>query len=901
MTPSRRSRFVDRLYALLLRAYPRRFRARFAREMTDAVQSDHAQARERGLPALTTFWTRTTAEAVYFGLAERQGPAEPRPSRWAIDWRDAYRSLRATPVVTIVAMLSLGLGIGANTTLFSILNSLVLKTLPVRDPDRLVVIADGSWTNPIWEEIRDRRVFHDAFAWSAASVNLSSTGESDQVPGVYASGEMFDVLGVHPIIGRAFSRADDSRTGGPYGPVAVVSEGFWQRRYGGRADILGQGLTVNGLRYAIVGVTPKGFFGPDVGRAAEVFLPIGDIALEAGSSARLDARSNWWLEIMARLAPGQTIEQATAALRRAQPAIRLAAMPQDWPTRQKATFLTDPFALVPAANGESELRTSYRRPLEVLLAVVGSVLLIACANIANLLLARAAARQREFSLRLALGASRARLARLLLTESAMLAATGALLGLAFARWGGALLVHQLSGRETVMLDLSPDWRVLAFTAGLAVVTVVLFGLAPAIGVAQLDATEALKQQGRGLVGERRGALRSVLVIGQVALSLALVLAAALFLRTFASLTRSNLGFDPTDLLVINVNASKVSAETMPTRLATLLEDVQAVPGVARAALSALTPVSGSGWNTIIEPPPYGPEGSVRRRLSWVNAVSPGWFATYGIHLLQGRDIDTRDTSNAPAVVVVDETFAHKFLAGKAVLGAELHAALGPGANPTLTVIGEVTPSVYRSARAGDEPVMYLPLAQPPAGSPSALKALNLSVRSSGEAAAFAPAVSRAIRQAIPEAAFSVRLMDDQLGGTVRQERLLAILGGFFGGLALLLAALGLYGVTSYSVNRQRAEIGIRMALGADRAGIIRRVVGRVVLLLAIGAACGSALCVWASKFIAQLLFGVTPRDPLMMAGATAVLLGAALAAAWLPARRAGSMDPAKILREGSEG
>jgi predicted permease len=888
---------TERLYALLLWVYPKRFRARFEREMRESVRADHAQMREKGTGAVTAFWTRTAAEAVYFGIAERRGgPAHPphRASRWAFDWRDAYRSLRATPVVTVVAVLSLALGIGANTALFSILDSLLLKSLPVRAPEELVVIDGGSWTNPIWEQIRDRHVFYQSFAWWAASMNLATAGETDNVPGVYASGGMFEVLGVRPAIGRLFTAADDGRTGGADGPVAVISDGFWQRRFGGTANAIGQRLTVNGLGYTIIGVTPPGFFGPDVGRDAEIFVPIGDVALERGNTGMLDGRSNWWLEIMGRLGPGQSIGQATDALRRLQPAIRLAALPQDWPAKEQATFFTEVLSLVPAANGKSAVRTKYAHPLQIILAVVGAVLVIACANIANLLLARATARQQELSLRLALGASRARVARLLLAESAILSGAGAVIGLAFAAWGSALLVHQLSGREAVVLDLTPDWRVLAFTAGLAIVTALLFGLAPAVGVARLEPNEVLKQQGRSVIGERRVGLRSALVIGQVALSLALVMGAALFLRTFAALTTAALGFEPESLILAPVNASRVPAGSAETRFENLIETVQSVPGVTVAALSEITPPGNSGWNTIIEPPPFSPEGSQRQRLSWVNAVSPRWFAAYGIHLLAGRDVAAHDVASALPVAVVNQRFAKKFLAGGPVVGAQVHAGIFGPTIKTYTVVGLVNDAVYRSARAGFEPTIYFPLAQV-----DFPKSLALAVRTTGGSpAALASSVARAVRQSMPEAAFSIRLMTDQLGATTQQERLIAMLAGFFGGLALLLAALGLYGVTSYSVNRQRAEIGIRMALGADRGGVLRMIIGRVVWLVAAGVVVGGGLSIWAAKFIATLLFSVTPRDPLTFVVATAVLFAAALIAGWLPARRAASIDPARVLREG---
>jgi putative ABC transport system permease protein len=893
-----RPSLAERLYALLLRVYPKRFRARFEEEMRESVRVDLEQSRTKGVGARTAFLTQTAAEAVYFGIAERRGsPAQPphRASRWAFDWRDAYRSLRATPVVTAVAVISLALGIGANTALFSLLNSLMLKSLPVQAPEQLVVIDGGSWTNPIWEQIRDRHVFHQAFAWWATQMNLSDRGEADDVSGVFASGGLFDVLGVHAVLGRTFTAADDDRTGGPNGPVAVITDGFWQRRFGGARDVIGRRLEVNGLVYTIIGVTPKGFFGPDIGRAADIFVPIGDIALERGNTGMLDGRSNWWLEIMARLAPGESMVAATENLQRMQPAIRLAAMPDDWPAKMQADFLgpTEPLKLVPAANGESDLRRSYTQPLVIILVVVGAVLIIACANIANLLLARATARRRELSLRLALGASRARVARQLLAESAILSAAGAVLGLAFAQWGSALLVRQLSGRAAVVLDLSPDWRVLTFTGGVAVLTALLFGLAPALGVAHLEPNEALKEHGRGVIGDRRFGLRNTLVVGQVALSLVLVLGGALFLRTFTSLTTAALGFDPRPMMVLDVNASRVPSGAIQQRFADLLDTVRAVPGIAAAALAEITPMGGSGWNTLVDPPPGQPAVPNKKRLSWVNAVSPAWFTTYGMHVLAGRDVDPRDVAGAPAVAVVNEEFARRFLGGTPVVGAEVRTEQGP-TTKTYTVVGVVNDSVYKSARAGFEPVIYFPLAQM-----SVPKSLTLAVRvAGGSPAGLAASVGRAVARAMPEAGFTEHLMTDQLGQAVKQERLVAMLAGFFGGLALLLAALGLYGVTSYSVNRQRGEIGIRMALGADRGGVLRMIIGRVVWLVAVGVVLGGALSVWASKFIARLLFNVTPRDPLTFAAATVVLFAAALIAGWLPARRAASIDPAEVLREG---
>jgi predicted permease len=538
---------ADRIYAGLLRAYPRRFRARFGPAMREVFVVDRAEAARRGRRALVQFWTITVVEALWYGAVERcsranRWPLERSPmthrriamrSAFTLDWRDACRALRATPVVTAIALLSLALGIGANTALFSILNGLVLKPLPVHEPDRLVFLEDGSWTNPIWEAIRSRetQLFDGAFAWSAERFNMADHGVTDFVDGAYVSGRMFDVLGIQAARGRTLTAADDRRDGGPSGPVVVISHGFWQRRFGGAADVVGRRISLESLPFTVVGVVPAGFFGPDVGRSCDVYVPIGDEALIRGKESYLDGRATWWLNVMARLKPGQSVDQANAILRSVQPQIRGATQPVEI----EHGYLSDPLTLSASAGGRSPLRTRYQQPLAILLVVVGAVLLIACANIANLLLARATARRRELVVRLALGASRGRLARLLFVESVILAAGGAILGMIFARMCGALLVRQLTtATNTVVLDTSPDWRVLAFTSCVTVLTALIFGLAPALGVTRVAPNEALKEQSRSVSGDRRFGLRNALVVIQVALSLALVVAAGLFVRTFSS-------------------------------------------------------------------------------------------------------------------------------------------------------------------------------------------------------------------------------------------------------------------------------------------------------------------------------------------------------------------------------
>ncbi|MGB2715214.1 MAG: ABC transporter permease [Vicinamibacterales bacterium] len=814
------------------------------------------------------------------------------------DIRDAFRSLLATPVVTAVAVLSLALGIGANTAIFSILDSLMLRTLPVQQPEELVIIDRGSWTNPIWEAIRDRQgAFAGAAAWSSTRFNLAQGGQTEMVDGIWASGDFFHVLATSAMLGRTFGRDDDRRGGGPDGPVAVISYNFWQRRFGGAADVIGQPLMVERVTYTIIGVTPPEFFGTEVGRKFEVAIPIGTEPLVRGKETSLDRRSNWWLSIVIRLKPGQTMDTATAALRGMQPQIREATMPQDWPEQYKKTYLNEGFILIPAATGSSGLRRRYQQPLTAIMVVVALVLLIACANIANLLLARANARRHELSVRVALGASKFRIARQLLTESLVLSGAGALIGLLFARWGSDLLVKQLSSStNTVFLDMRLDWRVLGFTAVVAIATAVLFGVAPALRATGVQPNEALKEQGRGVIGERFG-LGNLLVVVQVALSVVLVVAAGLFVRTFSSLANVNLGFEHKPILVANVNAQRLQLDPLqrPDLFERMRDAALTVPGVTDAAVSAVTPVSGSTWNNVIEIPgaPSSPE---RERMTNINVLTPTWFRTMGTRLLAGRDFTDRDLAASPAVAIVNEAFARKYFGGENPIGRRVILRSGPSREPiSRDIVGYAEDAVYRSLREPVPPTMYLPLAQQTDGPSS----MGVSVRAAGGSPALlTKSVAAALTGVNKDIAITFRLLSEQVNASLIQERVVAILSGFFGGLALLLAALGLYGVTSYAVSRRRTEIGIRMALGAAPGGVVRMVLRRVALLVGAGVIAGTGVSLWASRFVATLLYGLQPRDPATLVGAALVLSMIGALAGWVPARRAARIDPARVLREG---
>jgi predicted permease len=647
-------------------------------------------------------------------------------------------------------------------------------------------------------------------------------------------------------------------------------------------------------------VLPPDFVGPVAGRSFDVAVPFGTEPLVRGLGTELDARSTWWLDILARLRPGQTIGEATRALRGVQPQIRAATTPEHWTGDLRERYLSEPFTLVPAATGVSHVRSRYRQPLLAMMAVVGLVLLIACANIANLQLARAHARRHELSLRQALGASRSRVARQLLAESLLLAAIGSVAGLVFARWASGLLVAQLSTfEETIALDLSIDWRVLVFTAAVAVATALFFGLAPALRAGRLDALDALTEGGRGAGGVTRRRAGDPLIVVQVACSLVLVVCAGLFTRTFITLARLDPGFDPDPVLLVAVDAqhSRVQPADRPALLDRARAAAASVPGVARAAASLITPVGGRGWNDLIQPT-AGTNLSERERLAWFNAVSPGWFATYRTTLLSGRDFDGRDARGAPPVAIVNQAYARRFLRGANPVGDRVRLAPEPDRTISeMQVVGLVEDAAHRSLRDPMAPVVYVPLAQSANPNTSSV-VISVQAARGLPPAMLARGVAQAIARVDTDLSLQFLPLREQVDAGLVRERLMAMLSAFFGGLALLLSGIGLYGIASTAVSLRRTEIGIRMALGANSLGVQRMVIARVALLVGAGLALGTAVSLWAARFIASLLFGLEPRDPATLAAATAALFAVALFAAWLPARRASRVDPAAVLREG---
>ena len=808
------------------------------------------------------------------------------------DIRYALRALRASPAFALVTIASLGLGIGANTAIFSLINAVVLRTLPVSHPEELLQVTmgdseeSGVFTNPLWEQIRDRQgVFSGVFAYGDHEFNLTSGGEVRRASGNWVSGDYFSTLGVRPALGRLLARADDAPG---CTPVAVLGHGFWQSEFGGSPQVVGKTIALDRKPHVVVGVTDPSFFGVHVGESPQVFVPL---CLRPG----LEARSNWFLYVIGRPNPGVTPAQVTAHLKTIAPTAYASTVP-DWGVAEKADYVTRSLGSRPVATGLSTVRRQYQRALGVLMVVVGLVLLIACANVANLLLARAAVRGREMAIRLAIGAARRRLVRQLLTESVLLAGLGAIVGVLFARWGSALLVHTLAqGSFPVFLDLTVDGRVLGFTLAVAVATGVLFGLAPAWRSTRIDPQMALKANGRGIAGgHSRFTIGKVLVVGQIALSLVLVIGAGLLLGSFRKLTTFDPGFQREGVLIVSVslrNAGYAQGEFGGVRR-DLLERFRALPGVVAAGAADITPISGSSWNDIIHVDGFVPN-SEDDSQSYFNEVTDGYFAAMGTPLLAGRDFDARDRPTGQRVAIVNEAMARKFFHGASPLGKSYRVTMHDSLGPPVEIIGVVKDAKYKRLREDPIPTIYLAMSQAERVGP----VTNYELRAAGAASSLIPAVKRMVAGVNPAIALQLTTLSQQVESSLTRERLLARLSGFFGALALLLATVGLYGTLSYSVARRRNEIGIRIALGAARGRVVRLVLGEVTRIVALGIALGAVAALTATRWVESFLYGLTPSDPTTIIGAVVVLATVALAAGALPAWRAARVDPISALRE----
>jgi putative ABC transport system permease protein len=822
------------------------------------------------------------------------------------DLRLAIRALRATPIVTVVAALSLTLGIGANTAIFSLVNSLLLRPLPVKEPERLVMLStghdrnDSQFSYTLFEQVRHLEQFDGAVAWNAGgTLTLGDGADTQPVVDQFVSGEYFSTLGVRATIGRTLTPADDVPGGGPDGLVAMISYRLWQTRFSGAANIVGARITLERKPVTVVGVIPPEFFGLIVGRTFDVALPIRQQPLLSQSAPLTDDLV--WLRITLRMKPMQSLEETTAALRAVQPQIRAGAMPKDG--QDARTFLKDPLVLVPAGSRMTPLRQRFERPLVTILMVVALVLVIACANIANLMLARFAARRHELSIRVALGASRWRLARQFLVESLVLASIGTTTGIVLGVWASRAIVSQLSTPASpVVLSSSIDWRVLTFTAAAMVMTTVIAGATPALHAAGVPPIDALKEQGRSMIGASGGHASRGLIVAQVALSLVLVVAAGLFVRTFERLQGASLGFDRDRVLVVTVATPTVPATERRVAYQRLVRAAADVPGVAVAGGSFNPPIVGTLIGEFVVSEPGVPPPPEAEHISQVGETSPGWFSAYGTAVRAGRDFDDRDTLTSPPVMLVNESFVRRFLPNQDPVGKPMTVTFrmppfGDVLLGTKTIVGVVGDSVYRAIRDPRRPTIYFAMAQ----RPGRLLFANffIAVRASaGSPLLLTRSLTAALTAVNPDLTLTFRGLSDQVNDSLAQDRVVAMLSGFFGALALLLAALGLYGVTAYAVSRRRTEIGIRMALGAAPSAIARLVLVRVSWLVGLGVLVGAGLSVWASTFVASLLYGLEPRDPTTLIVAIAMLAAVAALAAWLPAWRASRLDPSEALREG---
>lgn len=818
------------------------------------------------------------------------------------------RALRADPGFAFAAIGSLALGIGANTAIFSILNAVMLRSLPVEDPQRLVQLEsggnghfEGSYTNPIWEQIRDhQRAFTGVLAYSGNRFDLASGGESRFADGIWVSGDFFRVLGVPAMQGRVITPLDDRHGCGSDGPVAVISYGFWKGHFAGDPNIIGRIFSIDRHPFQIVGVTPSWFTGLETDHVYDFAIPIGCEPLLHTDQSDLEARSSWWLQIVGRLQPGETLQQSQARMNAIAPEVYRATVPANFSSDMQSEYQRTTFKLQPAATGFSDTRDQYRIALYTLMAVVGLVLLIACANVANLLLARSAARQREISIRLAVGAGRNRIVRQLLTESVFLSIASAAAGLLLALWGSRLLVHLLSTTNSeVQIDVAPDAHVLAFTTGVAILTAVLFGLAPALRASCIHPNQALKESARGTIsGTSRLDPGKALVTLQVVLSLVLLVAAGLFLGTLRNLLTSDLGFNTHNVLLVNASEpqTKISSSQRLPLFARILERLREIPGVRSVSSSSSTPIRNWFWNEDVYPEGYTAK-SENDALVYFNRVSPGYFQTLETPLLAGRDFSRSDNLVSPKVMIISESTARQFFGSANPIGKtiSLDAPRLQHGNKQdrYEVIGIAKDIKYGKIDESPLKTGYVAAAQDPEPRPE----IQFEIRSDISLNSLTPAVRTAITKVSREVSLEFRSFQMQVSDSLLQPRLVALLSAFFGLLALLLAMVGLYGLTSYGVARRRGEIGIRIALGAKRSSVIWLMLRGVILTLALGTAIGIAVCLLAGRFVTKLLYGLQPGNPETLVLSAIVLAVSATIAGYLPARRASRLDPMAALRE----
>jgi putative ABC transport system permease protein len=825
--------------------------------------------------------------------------------RTAQDLKYALRRLLRSPGFTIAAIATLSLGIGANTAIFELLDAVLLQSLPVANPQELAEVrivdrekARGNFssaypvvTNPIWEKLReDHQGFSRIAAWTDTGFSRDSGGDARFAKGLWVSGDFFRVLGVRPIQGRVFTAEDDRRGCGL--PGAVISYGFWQQEYGG-GPALGRKLMLNDKPVEVIGVTPASFFGVDVGQSFDVALPVcSQPFLETRN--RLDSSTQWWLSVIGRRDPSWPVERVAARLGAVSPAIFAATLRPDYPLESVKDYLAMKLTAAPSAAGVSMLRETYSDPLRFLLAISGLVLLITCANLASLMLARTSAREREMAVRLAIGAGRSRLIRQLLSESLLLSLAGAVAGAVLARTLSRGLVAFLNtANNPVSLDFKQDWRLFAFLLTVSLVTCVLFGLAPALRASRTAPSAAMKTGGHGMTASRgRLGFRGALVVSQVALSLVLLFSALLFTESLRNLLTDDPGFQAKGVLIAGLDFVRlqIPVDRRGAFEGELLDRIRAIPGVDAAADTNIVPLSGNGWgNTVwID----GRDGTQRKDSNF-SSVSPQYFKTLAIPILAGRDFNQRETTESPRAAIVNKAFARLLGLGENPIGMRFRREATPGSPEEVNeIVGLVQDTKYNRIRRPAAAIAYLDITQEKEADPS----MQVLVRSTLPMETVEAAIRRTMQEVSSGISFNFEGLQDQIRQSLLAERLLATLSGFFGALAVVLAMIGLYGVMSYTVAERSSEIGIRMALGARRADVLAMILRKAATLLVAGLALGAGLSLAAASAASALLFGLKPRDPVTLAIAAAVLAAVALGASYLPARRAAALDPIASLK-----
>jgi predicted permease len=828
-------------------------------------------------------------------------------TRLAQDLLYAIRSFRRTPVFTGVAVLSLALGIGANTAIFTLVDQLILRLLPVRDPEQIVILSGqgrhyggnngrNALSYRMYQDLRDRNtVFSAMMCRYRLSTLIGAGGEAEASVGELVSGNYFPMLGVHAAVGRLFTASDDLHAGAH--PYAVLSYSYWQTRFAGDRGILGQTIRVNNYPLTVVGVAQPGFEGLEPGLPARVFIPVSmAVEVRPGFRSMWDRRQRW-VNVYGRLRPGMTVQQAQAGLQPLfhqiidgeviMPAFRNAT-PFD-----KAQFLKMWLQVAPGGQGNTNLRRQYEKPLLVLMGLTGFVLLIACANLASLLTARAAARQREVAIRLAMGASRARMIRQLLTESTLLSVAGGVAGILLAVvMARGLLAFLPAGLVGYSIAASPDGRMLGFTCALALVTGIGFGLAPALQSTKPDIAPTLKAQAGNVAGGAGVGLRKILVAAQVTLSLLLLIGAGMFARSLANLRQLNPGFQTGNLIEFNIAPAATGYDIPRSRafFRRTRERLLAIPGVRDVGYANVAVLSGNEWDNGITIEGY--QAKVGEDMDpHFNSASPGYDKALGLHVLAGRWFTDRDLADAPRVAVVNESLARHYFGNNPAVGRRLGLGTDPGTPIDTEIIGVVNDTRYEGLRDDIPRLVYVAAQQAPQGSQW------FYVRTERDPESTMSAVRAALRELEPNLPVTYfKTLERQLEESLVTERMIATLSTGFGALATLLAVIGLYGVMAFLVTRRAREIGIRMALGALPGNVLWLVMREVLALVAAGILVGAPAAIALAWLVRSQLYGVEPADPLSVALGIGLLAAVSLLAGYVPARRAANYDPVRVLR-----